>query len=152
MARKGENEGKRSKRSKKRHKRAALDLVGYRQMYALSKKARVQILAILAERVASPKELADELNEGLSQVSYHVSVLRECKLIELVGKEPRRGAVEHFYKAAIPTLTASTPMDELPPLGLLRTDGVSAPVLLAALPLVGGSGGGRKGAGRKGSR
>jgi len=154
MARKDENGKKKAKRaksqSKKARKRAPLSPVAYRQLHALSKEARMQILATLAERVASPKELADQLGEGLSRVSYHVSVLRECELIELVGKEPRRGAVEHFYRAAIPTLPASTPVDELPPLGFLRLDEASAPVILAALPLEDGAGGRRARAGRGG--
>lgn len=39
------------------------------------------------------------MNEGLSQVSYHIKVLKDYKLIELTRTEPRRGAVEHFYRA-----------------------------------------------------
>lgn len=66
---------------------------------ALAHELRVEILGILNERTASPNELAKELNEGLSQVSYHVKVLRDYKCIELVKTEPRRGAVEHYYRA-----------------------------------------------------
>ena len=66
---------------------------------ALSHPLRFQALIILSERVASPNELAKELNEGLSQVSYHVKVLKDCECIELVKTEPRRGAVEHYYRA-----------------------------------------------------
>jgi len=156
MAQKDENEKKRSKRaksgSKKGRKRSGADLVTYRQMHALSKEARLRILSILAERVASPKEMAEELGEGLSQVSYHVSVLRECKLIELVGKEPRRGAVEHFYRARIPTLTGSTRASQLPGLGMVRLGTGSPPVLLAMLPLAGGPATGAAAATGKGSR
>lgn len=84
-------------------------------MRALSKEERVEIFAILCERVASPKEISDELNEGLSQVSYHVKVLRECRLIVLDHKVPRRGAVEHYYRAVEPTLIPSDSWDRLPP-------------------------------------
>jgi hypothetical protein len=59
----------------------------------------VQILSILNERIASPNELSKELGEGLSQVSYHVKVLKDYGCIELVKTEPRRGAVEHYYRA-----------------------------------------------------
>jgi hypothetical protein len=54
----------------------------------------------------SPNELSKLLDEGLSQVSYHVRVLHDdCdELIELVGTEPRRGAVEHYYRASAKTL------------------------------------------------
>jgi DNA-binding transcriptional ArsR family regulator len=66
---------------------------------ALSHQLRVEILAILNERMASPNELSKELEEGLSQVSYHVKVLKDFECIEMVKTEPRRGAVEHYYRA-----------------------------------------------------
>ena len=66
---------------------------------ALAHPLRFQALMILNERVASPNELSKELGEGLSQVSYHVKVLLESDCIELVKTEPRRGAVEHYYRA-----------------------------------------------------
>src|SRR5215212_8131241 len=66
---------------------------------ALAHPLRVEILAILNERMASPNELSKELDEGLSQVSYHVKVLKDFECIELVKTEPRRGAVEHYYRA-----------------------------------------------------
>jgi DNA-binding transcriptional ArsR family regulator len=87
-----------AKRSAKRGKkqRGGID---QRLVKALTHELRVEILAILNERIASPKELSDELEEGLSQVSYHVKVLRDYECIELVKTEPRRGAVEHYYRA-----------------------------------------------------
>jgi DNA-binding transcriptional ArsR family regulator len=66
---------------------------------ALAHPLRVEILTILNERMASPNELSKELDEGLSQVSYHVKVLKDFKCIEMVKTEPRRGAVEHYYRA-----------------------------------------------------
>ncbi len=75
------------------------EAVDQRLIKALAHPLRSNILAILNERVASPNELAQELGEGLSQVSYHVRVLKDCGCIELVKTEPRRGAVEHFYRA-----------------------------------------------------
>jgi DNA-binding transcriptional ArsR family regulator len=66
---------------------------------ALAHPLRVEILTILNERMASPNELSKELNEGLSQVSYHVKVLKDFECIEMVKTEPRRGAVEHYYRA-----------------------------------------------------
>lgn len=65
----------------------------------LTHDLRVRILEILNERVASPNELANELGESLSLVSYHVKVLREYDCIELVKTIPRRGATEHYYRA-----------------------------------------------------
>jgi DNA-binding transcriptional ArsR family regulator len=96
-------------------RRSKKGLVDYRRMKALSKEGRVEIFAILCERVASPKEISDELNEGLSQVSYHVKVLRDCRLIVLDHKTPRRGAVEHYYRAVEPTLIPADAWNRLPP-------------------------------------
>jgi DNA-binding transcriptional ArsR family regulator len=70
-----------------------------RLVKALAHPLRVQILMILNERMASPNELSKELEEGLSQVSYHVKVLKDFECIEMVKTEPRRGAVEHYYRA-----------------------------------------------------
>jgi DNA-binding transcriptional ArsR family regulator len=78
-------------------KRSSLEPVDQRLMKGLSHPLRVQILTLINERPWSPRELQRELGEGLSQVSYHVKVLRDFELIELVKTEPRRGAVEHFY-------------------------------------------------------
>jgi DNA-binding transcriptional ArsR family regulator len=66
---------------------------------ALAHPLRVRILTVLNDRVASPNELRKLLEEGLSQVSYHIKVLRDFEMIEMVRTEPRRGAVEHFYRA-----------------------------------------------------
>ncbi len=73
--------------------------VDQRLVKALAHPLRVEILAILNERMASPNELSKELEEGLSQVSYHVKVLKDFECIEMVKTEPRRGAVEHYYRA-----------------------------------------------------
>jgi DNA-binding transcriptional ArsR family regulator len=73
--------------------------VDQRLVKALAHPLRVEILTILNERMASPNELSKELDEGLSQVSYHVKVLKDFECIEMVKTEPRRGAVEHYYRA-----------------------------------------------------
>ncbi len=71
---------------------------------SLAHPLRVEILTILTERIASPNELSKMLDEGLSQVSYHVKVLKDYERIELIKTEPRRGAVEHYYLATAKTL------------------------------------------------
>lgn len=60
---------------------------------------RSQCLTILAERTASPAELADELDENLGNVSYHVRKLWRGGAVEIVEEKPVRGAMEHFYRA-----------------------------------------------------
>ena len=65
----------------------------------LAHPLRVRILAILEQRVASPSEIAQELDASLGVVSYHVRRLEALGLIKLVRKTPRRGAIEHYYRA-----------------------------------------------------
>jgi DNA-binding transcriptional ArsR family regulator len=70
-----------------------------RLVKALAHPLRLRILGILEDRVASPSELAEELEAPLGNVSYHVRILAGFDLIRLVRKRPRRGAIEHYYKA-----------------------------------------------------
>jgi len=70
-----------------------------RVVKALGHPVRVQALTILNERIASPNEIAKELDQTVGHVSYHVKVLKECECIELVDTAPRRGAMEHYYRA-----------------------------------------------------
>ena len=79
--------------------RKAWNLVDIRLMKALAHKERVEILSILSEREASPSELSEVIKASLSKIAYHVKVLKDFDLIELVRTAPRRGAVEHFYRA-----------------------------------------------------
>ncbi|HEU5064088.1 MAG TPA: winged helix-turn-helix domain-containing protein [Solirubrobacterales bacterium] len=66
---------------------------------ALAHPLRVRILSSLHKGISSPNQLAQELGEPLGNVSYHVKTLLEYNCVELVKTEPRRGAVEHFYRA-----------------------------------------------------
>jgi DNA-binding transcriptional ArsR family regulator len=75
------------------------DISDPRIIKALTHPLRIQILAALDERTASPSELADELGAPLGNVSYHVRQLAGLGLIKLVKRTPRRGAIEHHYKA-----------------------------------------------------
>jgi predicted transcriptional regulator len=60
----------------------------------------VRILSVLETReLASPNELADELEVSLGVVSYHVRRLHALGFLELVRRTPRRGAIEHHYRA-----------------------------------------------------
>jgi DNA-binding transcriptional ArsR family regulator len=75
---------------------------------ALAHPLRARILQRLGERVASPGDLALELGAPLGVVSYHVRMLRDYDCVELVRTEPRRGALQHFYRA-----TARPALDEV---------------------------------------
>ena len=74
-----------------------IDDPGY--VKALSHPLRVRILAMLHERTASPRELAEWVDATLGTVSYHVRTLHDCGLIELVETTQVRGAIAHHYKA-----------------------------------------------------
>jgi DNA-binding transcriptional ArsR family regulator len=67
---------------------------------ALSHPLRARILERLEHQTASPSELAQQLAAPLGNVSYHVRILAEAGLIELVRTTRRRGATEHHYRAA----------------------------------------------------
>jgi DNA-binding transcriptional ArsR family regulator len=80
----------------------------------LGHPVRTECLTILTDRVASPRQLSELLHHDLSNVSYHVRVLQELGLIELVGEESVRGAVAHFYKAVERPLASAAEWEQLP--------------------------------------
>src|SRR5919112_489591 len=88
--------------------------IDQRIMKALSHPPRVRMLTLLNQKVASPSELADELDEPLGNVSYHMRFLADLKMVELVRTEPRRGAVEHYYQALEPPLISDEDWVQLP--------------------------------------
>jgi DNA-binding transcriptional ArsR family regulator len=75
------------------------DFIDQNLVKALAHPLRVEVLDALNEQTASPNMLEDQLGVPLGNISYHVNVLLECGCVELVYTEPRRGAVEHFYRA-----------------------------------------------------
>lgn len=111
----GKTSSKKAKTSSKKKVTGSRDVVDHALMKALSHRLRTRILVILNERSASPNQLSKELNEGLSQVSYHFQQLLKFKLIELEKTEPRRGAVEHFYRAIRRVVVPKDAWENLPP-------------------------------------
>lgn len=81
---------------------------------AIAHPLRHQILLALNEEVLSPNQLSQRLGERLGNVSYHVRFLADLGAIELVDTQPRRGAVEHFYKATQQAWFAAPEWSELP--------------------------------------
>jgi DNA-binding transcriptional ArsR family regulator len=82
-------------------------------------RRRLLRLYIESEEPLSPKELSDFTRQPLSNVGYHVRALSEHGAVELVETQPRRGSVEHFYKAT--SLVPTTPWT-LASLGLSLSD------------------------------
>jgi len=95
-------------------KRETASAVDSRLAKALAHPLRVQLLAALNEGVASPNELAKKLDEPLTNVSYHVRMLHDLGTIELVDTEPRRGALEHYYRAIVRPFFADREWKRLP--------------------------------------
>jgi DNA-binding transcriptional ArsR family regulator len=79
-------------------------LVDPRFISSLNHVLRQHIVLATVQGEASPNELSQVLNEELSQISYHVHVLKDNGIIEETRTEPRRGAVEHYYRATAKTL------------------------------------------------
>jgi DNA-binding transcriptional ArsR family regulator len=82
---------------------------------ALNHPVRVKALTILTEKIASPKEISDQIEMPLSNVSYHVRVLDELGLVEIVEEESVRGSVAHFYKAVERPLIDNPDWEKLSP-------------------------------------
>lgn len=114
MAAKKGGRPKTKKKAVKREREAAGPQLDQDLMRALGHPLRIGILTVLNDRMASPNELSKELEEGLSQVSYHVKVLKDYEMIEMVKTEPRRGAVEHYYRAVSEVFLPSWQMKLMP--------------------------------------
>lgn len=77
-----------------------LDITDSSLARALAHPLRTRILRELDGRTASPSDMASELDVPLGVVSYHMRQLAKLKLLRLVRREPKRGAIEHYYTAS----------------------------------------------------
>lgn len=66
---------------------------------AVANPIRARALELLASGPASPRQIAHRLGEPLGTVSYHVQTLLGLGFIELLETLPKRGAIEHRYRA-----------------------------------------------------
>jgi DNA-binding transcriptional ArsR family regulator len=98
-----------------------------RLLKALAHPLRERILELITDRgEASPVELARELDQPLATVSHHTRVLRDLECIELVRTEPRRGAVEHYYRAVLRPFLDDEQWEQL---SLVKRRGLAAQLL-----------------------
>ena len=88
-----------SQSKKKRPKTGRYPRLDKRLAQALNHPLRTEIIAVLSDTCASPREIADILDEPLSNVSYHTKELLKLKCVEVVGKEQVRGATKTRYRA-----------------------------------------------------
>jgi len=86
------------------------------RLVAMSHPLRARVLAVLSERTASPKEIADQLKEPIPNVSHHAKRLVQLGCAELVDKRQVRGAIEHFYRATERPIVEADEWNELDPL------------------------------------
>ena len=70
-----------------------------RLLKAVAHPVRAKAFNVLMEEEASPKQISLLTGEEIHTVAYHVKVLEELEVIELVDTAPRRGATEHYYRA-----------------------------------------------------
>lgn len=73
--------------------------VDERVAHAIGHPLRIDALSLFHEGTRSPKEIAAEMGIPVGKVAFHIKELLNAGCIELVKTEPRRGAVEHYYRA-----------------------------------------------------
>ena len=78
-----------------------------RLLRALAHPLRAKALPLFTEGAISPIQVAKLLDVDVSHLAYHIRVLRKLGFIELVETRQRRGALEHFYRAADPSMSES---------------------------------------------
>lgn len=82
---------------------------------ALSHRLRAEILTFLTEhKKASPVEMSRELLAPVGDISHHVKQLVKYGCAEEVETRPRRGAVEHFYRAITLPVIDIEDMERMP--------------------------------------
>ncbi|HEV7616150.1 MAG TPA: hypothetical protein VGO36_07955 [Solirubrobacterales bacterium] len=67
----------------------------------LANPLRGQIIMELNKREASPKELAEALEEDFQRVCGQVRYLDKLGAIELADEDSRRGGVQHIYRSLV---------------------------------------------------
>jgi DNA-binding transcriptional ArsR family regulator len=85
-----------------------------RLVKGLAHPLRIAILRVLEDRTASPSQIAEEINAPLGNVSYHVRFLARLGLLELAETRPRRGAVEHYYRAVARMQVSQEAWEQVP--------------------------------------
>lgn len=65
---------------------------------ALTHAVRRDVIDCVARGITAPSDMAEVKDHPLGVVSYHVRMLRDYGVLELDHTEPRRGALQHFYR------------------------------------------------------
>lgn len=81
---------------------------------ALNHRLRRKLLTRYSDSPASPSQLEEEGLGTLSNIAYHSRVLNELRQIEIAEENPRRGALEHVYRAVNRPLFSNPKWEEFP--------------------------------------
>lgn len=81
---------------------------------ALGHPVREHLLAVFNQRVASAREIGEEVGADVSSFYHHVEELEKLGCIERVATKPRRGAKEHFFKATTSLFFDDAAWQQLP--------------------------------------
>lgn len=80
---------------------------------SLAHELRRRILRAMNDSEAlSPCELAELLEESLSNVSYHVHILAGYGVLKPVGEKQVNGATQHFYRSELKAEWAKQVLEE----------------------------------------
>jgi DNA-binding transcriptional ArsR family regulator len=68
---------------------------------ALSHPTRLRAMRVFSEREATPREIAEAIDEPINNVAYHIKILKRLGCVELVQTRQTQGGrvAEHLYKA-----------------------------------------------------
>jgi len=65
---------------------------------AISQSYRLKILKCFeGEKPATVKQIAEKMNEPHAKVNYHIKVLYQAGILQLVGEKVKQGIVEKYY-------------------------------------------------------
>ncbi|HEX3174431.1 MAG TPA: hypothetical protein VHQ43_09465 [Solirubrobacterales bacterium] len=67
----------------------------------------IEVLTVLTERTASPKELSSLLGWSIPVASHHAKKLAGFGMVELVEEREDGSAVEHFYRGVVRPLISN---------------------------------------------
>lgn len=86
-----------------------------RLIKAIGHPVREHLLAVFNERIASAREIGEELGADVSSFYHHIEELERLECIERVESRKKRGAMEHFFQARRTLFFDETQWRALPP-------------------------------------
>ncbi len=85
-----------------------------RLIKAIGHPVREHLLAVFNERIASGREIGEELGADVSSFYHHIEQLEKLDCIERVATKRRRGASEHFFRAKTSLVFDDAAWQQLP--------------------------------------